>query len=534
LGYLGVVTLCSTALDRRTWRAASAGLGLGAMLVCVLAVGSRLAPSIFPRDVVDSTFHIDRLTYPFGYWNSVAAWAAMASAIGLAWSAADPSRFRRAAALALVPVAGLTTYLTYSRAGVISTALAVLVVLALSRSRLTALVHTVVAGAGTAVAILAVRAAPQIAHATGTRGATTVFGALLLAAAACAATAVLSRALGMEGWRVPRVVFRPAAVLCAVALLGTGAAFGPRLVKRGWHSFTHTTITAGADPTARLGSLSGSRYPLWKVTLKGFEAHPLNGTGAGTFEFWWNQHATNGQFVRDAHNLWLQNMAELGVPGLLLIIAVAAGGIVLAATGRIRARRNVSAGVSAAFLAAFIVYLLHASVDWMWQSTAVTVLALAGVAVVGARGAAKPLRLRWPTRVVVVALAAAAGLLQLPGLISTATIRRSQSAERSGNAGAALDWARAAVSAEPWSASAFEQRGLVLEAAGRLPGAAEDLQQATSLEPTNFRHWLVLARIEAERGALAVAVSDQARAHQLRPLARVFALAPYFRGAPRP
>jgi O-Antigen ligase len=404
--------------------------------------------------------------------------------------------------------------------------------MALSRSRLTALVHTAVAAAGTALAIVAVRGAPQIAHATGTRGAATVFGALLLAGAACAVTAALSHALGTERWRVPRTVFRPAAALCALALLAAGAAFGPRLVKRGWHSFTRTTITASADPTARLGSLSSSRYPVWKVTLKAFEAHPLDGTGAGTFEFWWNQHAPNGEFVRDAHNLWLQNMAELGLPGLLLIIAVAVGGLVLAATGRIRARRNVRAGAGAAFLAAFIVYLLHASVDWMWQSTAVTVLALAGGATVGARGAAKPLRLRWPLRVGVVTLAAVAGLLQLPGLISTATIRHSQDAERSGNTGAALAWARAAVSAEPWSASAFEQRGLVLEAAGQLPRAEQDLQQATSLEPTNFRHWLVLARIEAERGALAAAVSDQARAHRLRPLARVFALAPYFRGAP--
>jgi hypothetical protein len=532
LGYLGVLTLGSLALDRRTWRAAAAGVGLGALLVCVLAVGSRLAPSTFPRDVVDSTFHIDRLTYPFGYWNAVAAWASMATAIGLAWSVGDPSRVRRALALALVPVAGLTTYLSYSRAGVIGTALAVMLVLALSRSRLTALVHAAVAAAGTGLAIVVVRGAPQVAHAAGTRGASTVFGALLLAAAACVATAVLTRVLGAERWSVPRAVFRPAAVVCALAVLAAGAALGPGLAKRGWHSFTHTAITSGADPAARLGSLSGTRYPLWKVTLKGFAAHPLDGTGAGTFEFWWNRHATNGEFVRDAHNLWLQNMAELGLPGLLLIVGVAAAGLAVAVTARLRARRNVSAAASTGFLAAFIVFLVHASVDWMWQSTAVTVLALAGLAAVGARGAAKPLRLRWPTRVGVVALAAVAGLLQLPGLISTTTIRRSQAAERSGNAAMALAWARDAVSAEPWSASAYEQRGLVLEAAGRLSQASQDLRQAVNYEPTNFRHWLVLARIEAERGELAAAVQDQARAHRLRPLARVFVFAPYFRGAP--
>jgi hypothetical protein len=345
------------------------------------------------------------------------------------------------------------------------------------------------------------------------------------------AVALLTRGLKVDRLRVPRLVFRWAGVVGLIAALAVAAAVGPGLVRRGWHSFTHTTITSSTDPTARLGSLSGSRYPLWKVTLNGFDAHPLDGTGAGTFEFWWNRHATNGEFVRDAHNIWLQNMAELGLPGLLLIVAVAVGAIVAAASGRWRARRDVSAGVSTAFLAAFIVFLLHASVDWMWQTTAVTILALAGVAVVTARGAARRLRLRWPMRAAAVAFAALAGLLQLPGLISTTTIRASQSAERSGHPGAALAWARDAVSAEPWSASAYEQRGLVLESAQQYPAAALDLQRAIDREPTNYTHWLVLARIQAEQGKLLEASRDLKRSRVLRPRAQVFALAPYFRGA---
>jgi hypothetical protein len=532
LDYTGLVALVTFALDRRTWRAAAAGLGFGAMVVCALAVGSRLAPSVFPVDYVDTTFHIDRLSYPFGYWNSVAAWAAMSIAIGLGWSAHDSSRLRRAVALGLVPVAGVTLYLTYSRAGVAGAGLAVVAVLALSRNRLTATLHALIAGAGTAAAILAVRGAPQIAHATGTAGAGTVFIALLAAAAAGAVIAAITKALDIDHRRVPRQIFRPLAGICTLLVLVAAVAVGPRLISKGWHSFTRTATVSASDPTARLGSLSGSRYPLWKVTLKAYDRHPLDGTGAGTFEFWWDRHATNAEFVRDSHDIWLQNMAELGTPGLLLVIAVAVSGIVLAGVVRYRARRSVSAGVSTAFLAAYIVFLMHASVDWIWQSTAVTVLALAGVAAVGARGAFRPLRLPWPARGAVVALAACAGLLQLPGLISTASVRRSQAAERAGNGNAALAWAKTAVNAEPWSATAYEQRGLVLEASGQLSAAASDLRHATRDEPTNFRHWLVLARIDTERGDLGQAVGDYSRAHQLRPLGRVFALAPYFSGTP--
>jgi O-Antigen ligase len=422
--------------------------------------------------------------------------------------------------------------LTYSRAGVAGAGLAVVAVLALSRHRLTAALHALIAGAGTAAAILAVRGAPQVAHATGTSGASSVFVALLVAAGAGASVAVLSQVLGVDARRVPRQIFRPLAGIALLLALVAAVAVGPRLIRKGWHSFTHTSVVNASDPTARLGNLSSSRYPLWKVTLKAYDKHSLDGTGAGTFEFWWDRHATNAEFVRDAHNIWLQNMAELGTPGLLLIIGVAVSGIVLAGGVRYRARRPVSAGVSTAFLAAFIVFLMHASVDWIWQSTAVTVLALAGVAAVGARGAFRPLRLGWPERSAAVALAACGGFIQLPGLISTASVHRSQAAERAGNARSALAWAKAAVNAEPWSATAYEQRGLVLEASGQLEQAASDLRKATQDEPTNFRHWLVLARIDTERGALTQAVRDYTRARELRPLARVFALAPYFSGTP--
>ena len=102
-------------------------------------------------------------------------------------------------------------------------------------------------------------------------------------------------------------------------------------------------------------------------------------------------------------------------------------------------------------------------------------------------------------------------------------VRRSQRADANDNASLALAWANDAISAEPWSASAYEQRGLVLEAAGRYASAAQDLRRAISHEPTNFVHWVVLARIDTERGQLGAAVVDYRRAQRLRPLSPVFA-----------
>ncbi len=162
-----------------------------------------------------------------------------------------------------------------------------------------------VAAAGTGLAILAVRGAPQIASASGTSGASTVLAALVFAAALCIAAAILTGASRADRWRLPRATVRPVAVVGALVILLAAAAFGPRLASRAWHSFKRTpTVQTGADPTARLSRLSSTRYPVWKSALKAFEAHPVGGTGAGTFEFTWNEHPSDGEFVRDTHNLW--------------------------------------------------------------------------------------------------------------------------------------------------------------------------------------------------------------------------------------
>jgi hypothetical protein len=529
LDYLGLVALLSVVLDRDTWVAAGAGVGAAAMAVCVIAVGGRLDPSVFGRDHVDAVLHIDRMSFPFGYWNAVGAWGAISTAIGLAWSAHDSNRWRRSLALAFVPVAGATTYLTYSRAGVAGTALAVIAVVALSRNRLTALAHSAIGLGGAGLAILTIRGAPQIAHGTGTGGAARVAGALVIAGGACAAVAVLTRSAGLDSRRVPRRWFRAMLGSVAVVAVLAAAIFGPHLASRGWHSFTRVPTTAaesGANTTARLTSLSGTRYQVWKAAIKAFEAHPIGGLGAGTFGFWWNQHATDSESLLDVHNIWLQNLAELGIPGLLLIVAVAAGAIWVAVSVRRRASNDAGAGAGVAFTAAFLVYLLHASVDWMWESTAVTVLALSGVAILGASLGAERARWRLPRRAIAAAIAALAAITQLPGLVSTDDIANSQTAARGGHYALALSWAKNAVAAEPWSASALEQEGLVLEATHRLGAAASDQQRAIADEPLNYEHWLILARIKTESGQLGAAVRDHERARSLAPRALVFSLAP--------
>ena len=96
---------------------------------------------------------------------------------------------------------------------------------------------------------------------------------------------------------------------------------------------------------------------------------PLLGTGAGSFEEHWLQERPVSFPARDAHNLYLEMLAELGPLGLALLIATLA--LPLAA---FRQARHGALGPAAA--GALVAYLLHAAVDWDWEVPAVTIPAL--------------------------------------------------------------------------------------------------------------------------------------------------------------
>lgn len=518
LHYAGLLILVWALVDVRTWRSVAAGLLVGAVVICAMALASRLWPSAFPVDYVVRNFKLNRLSYPFNYWNAVGAFSVMSIAMALSWSAHDRRLPIRAAALACVPVCASTAYLTYSRAAVIGSVLAVLLVLALSRNRWVAFVHILAGAAGSAIGVAAIRSHHQIANATGNAGAAVVLLLILVGCAIAVAAAFATWFLrGDERWRIGRRQARlavAATVLLVVVLVPTA---GHAEISKGWHQFKRLPPSeTSSDPAARLSNLNGNRYFIWRSAIRAFKHHPVKGTGSGTFEFWWSRNG-GGEFLRNAHSLYLEEFAGQGFPGGVLILVFVVG---LAVVG-VRARRRLPVadiGPHAALLAAFGVYLFHAGVDWMWESTTVTVLALSAIAVAAAAGSAPARRLPGvPARAGLVAVSAIAFLVQLPGLASTISTRDSQSAFDRGDSAAALSDATQAIDAEPWAATPYSQRALVEEAQGQLTAARADLVRAQKREPTNYRHPLILARVEAELGNPQAALADFRRARALRP-----------------
>jgi O-antigen ligase len=523
--YVGLALLIASVVDRGIWRSAAGGLLAGATVVCGLSVASRLAPTAFPPNLVESVLGINRLSYPFGYWNAVGAWGAMTLALGLGWSSGASSTPRRVLTLTAMPVVVTMVYLSYSRTSVVAVALAVALVVAIGRHRWTAMLQIGCLAFASALAIAVIRDHPEIADGTGTSGAGSVLAALVVGCAVCAVGSWLLTRVHSDDWHLPRQVARGMGASALVIALLALAAVGPHLADRAWKEFRDTTAPAqGINPTQRLTTLSGSRYSLWATALRSFDNQPLTGTGAGTFEFDWNRGGNSDEFVLNAHSIWFESLAELGAPGLVLVASFLSAAIVLLTRVRLAARRRTAAAGATAAIACFGVFVLCASVDWMWQSTAVTVLAIGTVMTAGARLGSKPGRFRVsrPGRVGLALLASAAVCLQIPGLLSTLDVRNSQAAERRGDPVAALGWARSAVAAEPWAASPDEQEALVLESGNRLSSAATFERRAIDREPTNYTHWLVLARIQAERGRVIPALSAYDKARSLSPRGLIF------------
>ena len=532
LHHAGVVVLVLALIDPVTWRPAAAGLTAGAVLVSLAALASRLAPGFFPVDAVNRVFPGNRLNYPLGYWNAIAAWSAMAAALAVGWSAHARSLAARALALAPVPAIIGATYLCYSRGGVIAVAAGLLALLLLAPARGVVLVHAAVAAAGSALVIGAIRSEPEIALNTGTAGAGHILAFALLGAAFCAAVAAITGALRLERYlRLPQRAGLPAAAATAVLLLIAGIVAGPPLVNRGLDSLRSAPPAVSADdPAQRLRSLSSARYQHWQAALDSYSDEKIHGTGPGTFEFSWDRSRHYTGYVRDTHSLYLELLAETGWLGLLSALLFVAG--TLAAGGRALfvLRGRPEAGVVASLLAAWSVFVVFAGFDWVWEATAVAALGLAAAALAMAAtaSAARP-RTRLPVRLALALLALVIGLTQLPGLVSTSKVRSSQAAVRTGDLRLALGDAEDAVASSPWAATPFVQRALILELAGKLPAARADLLRAREREPTNYRHPLLLARVEAELGRPAAAVAAYRAARALAPRKAVFgnaALAP--------
>ena len=107
-------------------------------VLCVLAVLSRLEPSLFPNDQVAAFFPGSqaRLSYPLNYANGTGELLAIGIPLLLMVATAGRTLAGRALGAAALPVAVLGVVLTASRGGVLTAIVAVVAFYALAPDRL--------------------------------------------------------------------------------------------------------------------------------------------------------------------------------------------------------------------------------------------------------------------------------------------------------------------------------------------------------------------------------------------------------------
>jgi O-antigen ligase len=114
------------------------------------------------------------------------------------------------------------------------------------------------------------------------------------------------------------------------------------------------------------------RLRVYDLTLSAIEAAPLLGTGAGTFEeifrFYRTPEITD--VYMKAHNTYLENILELGLPAALALFGVIAGLAVLTCIGLRRRQRDII--YPCIGLASTVLVAAHSVVDFSLQIPAVT------------------------------------------------------------------------------------------------------------------------------------------------------------------
>src|SRR5688572_20322692 len=369
---------------------ATAGVGMAMAGVCAAALATELFPDVFPTF---SALSGQRLSFPLEYWNSLGLFAAIAMVL-LVHLTSDHHgpRFVRIAAAAAMPVPALTLYFTFSRGAVGALVVGLLAYLVVGRCRgvVAALIATAPA---TAVALGAAYSAELLsseqnrtaaAAAQGHRVAAWLFAGCLLAAVLRRAVLPLDERLARMRPPSPgtRTAVLAGAIIAAVLVCGATIALdAPARLQDGYESFTQPELRSDARSRFRQVTLGG-RQEHWDVALHYFREHPLTGEGAGTFATQWLRSRPSITDAHEAHSLYIETLAELGVVGFALIVT-ALGAILLGLLLRARAQRRPLYG---ALFGAALMWAVHAGVDWDWELPAVGL----GLFALAAMGLARP------------------------------------------------------------------------------------------------------------------------------------------------
>jgi hypothetical protein len=375
--YVGAVLALVVLVSRATVHRLLLATHVAVTVVVVYALARYLAESR-GHDTFEGTL----LAQPLGYANALAVLAAIGVVLGAGLGAVAGAPRLRGATLATIPVDAAALALTHSRGAAVALGAGLVVTLLSSndaapfvRAALVALPGSVVAAVAASVSRLSDGNAAPRPHAAWAVG-----GVVAL----CAAGTALAAARAGPAWRLRHV---PRAAIAVVLAAAAGGAFA---------------ANASTEP----------RSSFWRVAWHQFEGHVAGGSGAGTFALAWIRSglvASRGGAL-DAHSLYLETLAELGIVGLLLLLVF----LVLPL-----AHSNLRGGNAPVAAGAYVVFLVHAGLDWDWEMPAVVLAGLCCGAALLVPGEEQPRAVGLRSRTVLCLLALGLGAASIAGARSS-------------------------------------------------------------------------------------------------------------------
>ncbi len=539
--YLGIIVL-GVAIHRErdhALRHTTAAISTAIVIVAILALASRLWPHLFPASGQTAQFLSgaqSRLSWPLNYWNALAALMAMGVPLLLAQATSARRLELQALAAAAIPVVALCDALTLSRGGVVEAAAAVFVFITLAPDRIPKLATAAVAAGGSAVVVyggLHRHALQQgLTGPAEHRQAMSLLVALILT---CVGVGVIQAGVGLVSRHAtpPRVLTispKRARLLTlggVLAIIVVALAAGaPHRLSHLWTAFKNPNSSVSGTSTSRFTSTSGEgRYQYWVAAIDSAKPHVLTGSGPGTFQLDWLPRAKTGGYVQNAHSLYVETYAELGLVGLVLLVGFFVAALV--AVFRAAARSGYEQRTRAAAVAgALVAFLLGAAFDWLWQMpvlpAAIMLLLAATLAPATDAAVMAPRRAGLATQLTAVAVGLASLVAIAYPLATASAVANSQAAAGIGNLSTALTDAQSAVSLEPGSAAAQVQLALVHEAQRQYGAAVAAAKHAVRDEPQNWSNWFVLFRVQAEDGHAKAALASYRKARSLNPESSIF------------
>jgi hypothetical protein len=559
--FAGAVALARIVPDGAV--AVTRGVLLAAVALCAYGLAARVWPASF-----DEVAFSGRIGQPFDYWNALAGTAAMGLVPAL-WLGARRTGGALGRALAF-PAAGLliaTLLIAQSRGALAGAVVGCALWLAIVPLRLRSMVVLVAAAVVAApvigwalskdpfkIGLQPLEAREAIADELGLMIAAMV---VVLLAAGIAVEVVRTRRQ-----RSLRTRFRAGLAIAVVgalaplAMLTSVAASDRGLTGTIADRLDELTADDAAPPAggARLGSVASERFGYWREAFDAFGEQPVGGLGAGSFELARLAHRNDGGTARRAHGFVAQTFSDLGLLGVVAVLALLAAWLAAASrsTG-LWARRwwhapaaprppwtSERAALVALALAA-IAYGVQSAADWTWFVPGLTVAALVAAGFVAGHGPLAPTvgppvsppasgessPAGGPTPARLLACAAVALVALLCGwsiwqpVVADRAVARSYDRLADGKPLEALRAASDARDLDPRSVEPLYPIALALGDLDRERAALAVLRRAAAGRPRDPEPWLQIATLQLDRRAApGPALAAVAQAFQRDPFSR--------------